>query len=69
MNCITFDCILPVFRREWNSADADPTKGVVPEPLLVLHMERGKILNASDLPNTPAWAKPLVATAPRLSLG
>ncbi len=36
-----------------NSADADPAKGVVPEPVLVLHMEGGKILNAADLPNTP----------------
>jgi len=32
-------------------------------------MERGKILNAADLPNTPGWAKPLVAAALKLSLG
>ena len=52
-----------------NSADADPATGRAPEPVLVLHMERGKILNAADLPNTPDWAKPLVAAALKLSLG
>ena len=46
-----------------NSADADPGKGQMPEPGLVLHMERGKIFNATDLPNTPDWAKPVVAAA------
>ena len=52
-----------------NSADADPAAGRAPEPVLVLHMERGKILNEADLPNTPGWAKPLVAAALKLSLG
>lgn len=52
-----------------NSADADPAKGVAPDPILVLHMKRGKILNAADLPNTPGWAKPLVAAALKLSTG
>jgi hypothetical protein len=42
---------------------------MAPEPVLVLHMERGEILNAADLPNTPDWAKPLVAAALKLSLG
>ena len=52
-----------------NSTDADPAAGRAPEPVLVLHMERGKILNAADLPQTPDWAKPLVAAALKLSLG
>ncbi len=52
-----------------NSVDADPAKGNAPEPVLVLHMERRKILNAVDLPNTPDWAKPIVAAALKLSLG
>ena len=52
-----------------NSADADPAIGRMPKPVLVLHMERGEILNAADLPNTPDWAKPLVAAALKLSLG
>ena len=52
-----------------NSADANPAKGRAPEPVLVLHMERGKILNAADLPHTPDWAKPIVAAALKLSMG
>jgi hypothetical protein len=32
-------------------------------------MERGEILNAADLPNTPDWAKPLIAAALKLSVG
>ena len=52
-----------------NSADTDPAKGRAPEPVLVLHMERGKILNAVDLPHTPDWAKPIVAAALKLGSG
>jgi len=52
-----------------NSADADPAKGTAPEPVLVLHMERGKIVNAADLPHTPDWAKPIVAAALKLGMG
>lgn len=51
-----------------NSVDADPATGSVPEPVLVLHMEGGKILNAADLPDTPEWAKPIVAAAMKLYL-
>ena len=43
-----------------NSAEADPARGRVPEPLLVLHMEKGKIRNPDDLARTPDWAKPVV---------
>jgi predicted ABC-type ATPase len=46
-----------------NSADADPAAGKTPLPALVLHMERGKILNPQDLPRAPEWAKPIVAAA------
>lgn len=46
-----------------NSADADPAKGRAPEPLLVLHIEKGKIRNPSDLARAPGWAKPIVAAA------
>lgn len=52
-----------------NSAEADPAAGKAPEPVLVLHLERGTILNAADLPHTPAWAKPIVAAALKLRLG
>ena len=51
-----------------NSADADPAKGMTPKPVLVLHMEHGKILNVPDLRHTPDWAKPVVAAALQLNL-
>jgi predicted ABC-type ATPase len=51
-----------------NSADADPAKGRAPQPLLVLHMENGKIRNPNDLAGAPDWAKAIVAAAVKLSL-
>jgi len=53
--------------RIWdNSKDADPAAGKTPAPVLVLHMERGRILNPNDLAKAPDWAKPIVASALRL---
>jgi predicted ABC-type ATPase len=49
-----------------NSATADPAAGQAPEPVLVLHMRRGRIVEPSDLASTPEWAKPIVAAAIRL---
>jgi predicted ABC-type ATPase len=50
--------------RLWdNSKDADPAAGKTPAPVLVLHLERGKILNPGDLAKAPDWAKPIVAVA------
>jgi predicted ABC-type ATPase len=46
-----------------NSAEADPARGRTPEPVLVLHLEKGKIKNPDDLARSPAWAKPIVAAA------
>ncbi len=51
-----------------NSVEADPAAGKKPAPLLVLHMEKGKILNREDLARSPAWARPIVAAALKLSL-
>jgi hypothetical protein len=48
-----------------NSKEADPARGVPPEPLLVLHVSRGKIVRVCDLARTPGWAKPIVAAALR----
>jgi predicted ABC-type ATPase len=50
-----------------NSATADPATGQAPRPVLVLHMERGRIVGPSDLTSTPAWAKPIVAAALELA--
>ena len=50
-----------------NSADADPAAGKKPTPVLVLHLEKGKILNRKDLARAPEWAKPIVAAALKLA--
>ena len=50
-----------------NSAEADPHAGVAPDPRLVLQMRSGKILRSSALPQTPAWAKPILAAAMKVS--
>lgn len=49
-----------------NSAEADPHTGVAPEPMLVLHLARGKVVNSCDLALTPDWAKPILAAAMNL---
>jgi predicted ABC-type ATPase len=51
-----------------NSENADPAAGKTPKPKLVLHLERGKILNRRNLKRTPGWAKPIVAAALKLGL-
>jgi predicted ABC-type ATPase len=52
-----------------NSAEADPAAGRKPAPILVLHMEKGKILNRKDLARAPEWAKPIVAAAMKVASG
>jgi predicted ABC-type ATPase len=49
-----------------NSAPADPAAGRAPEPVLVLQLERGKIVGPPDLGATPEWAKAIVAAALKL---
>lgn len=46
-----------------NSVEADPVKGNVPAPMLVLHMIRGSIATTCGLAQVPQWAKPIVAAA------
>lgn len=46
-----------------NSVEADPARGVAPQPLLVLQMTGGKIVAPADLSRTPGWAKPIMAAA------
>jgi predicted ABC-type ATPase len=52
-----------------NSIEADPASGKTPKPLLVLHMERGRILNPQDLPQMPDWAKPIAAAVMKIGAG
>lgn len=49
-----------------NSAPGDPAAGIAPKVLLVLHMEKGRIVGPKNLTRTPEWAKPIVARAMEL---
>lgn len=49
-----------------NSEEADLDAGVSPEPKLLLHIARGKIMSCCDLAATPAWAKPILGAALKL---
>jgi predicted ABC-type ATPase len=49
-----------------NSEEADPDTGVAPEPKVVLHLVRGKVVSCCDLTLTPDWAKPILAAAMKL---
>ena len=46
-----------------NSEEADLDAGVSPEPKLLLHIARGKIMSSCDLAATAAWAKPILGAA------
>jgi predicted ABC-type ATPase len=50
-----------------NSVDADPHAGLAPEPILILHLVKGKVHGLVDLTETPQWAKPLVAAALKIA--
>lgn len=67
LNLIALLPLLTALRMYDNSAEADPADGATPAPVLVLHSERGKILNPADLPRAPDWAKPIVAAALKLA--
>jgi predicted ABC-type ATPase len=68
LNLIELMPHLTALRVYDNSANADPATGKTPKPKLVLHLEHGKIRNPRDLRHTPEWAKPIVATALKMSL-
>jgi predicted ABC-type ATPase len=46
-----------------NSTDRDPAAGRAPNPVMVLRMAGGEIIQPRDLSHTPDWAKPIVAAA------
>ena len=66
LNLIDLLPVLRALRIFDNSVEADPAGGQTPKPLLVLSMDRGKILEPKDLTHTPAWAKPIVGAALKL---
>jgi predicted ABC-type ATPase len=67
LNLIALLPLLTALRMYDNSVEADPADGATPTPALVLHVERGRILNPADLPRAPDWAKPIVAAALKLA--
>ena len=69
INLVKLLPVLTELRVYDNSATADPATGKAPQPVLVLHWERGRIVGPSDLTATPAWAKPIVAAALELTQG
>ena len=67
LNLVQLLPVLTELRVYDNSATADPAAGQAPLPVLVLHMQRGRVVGPSDLTRTPDWAKPIVAAALQLS--
>jgi predicted ABC-type ATPase len=68
INLIMLLPVLASLRVYDNSHEADPASGKTPKPLLVLHMQRGRIVNPQDPPRVPEWAKPVAAAAMRLTM-
>jgi predicted ABC-type ATPase len=65
-NLIRLLPLLTELRVYDNSADADPAAGKAPTPVLVLHIENGRLIGPADLTQTPEWAKPIAAAALKL---
>jgi predicted ABC-type ATPase len=49
-----------------NSTEADPGDGLAPQPVLVLHTVKGRVIATCDLPAAPAWTKPILMAAIRV---
>lgn len=67
LNLIALLPSLAALRLYDNSVDADPDAGRIPMPVLVLHMERGKMIAPWVLGHSPDWAQPIVDAALKLS--
>jgi len=50
-----------------NSAEGDPKAGKPPQPVLLLHMESGRVVAHVPLKQVPQWAKPILAVAFEMS--
>ncbi|MDQ2959948.1 MAG: ZTL protein [Candidatus Dormibacteraeota bacterium] len=46
-----------------NTEEADPRSGLTPKPILLLHAQRGRVVEMCGLDIVPDWAKPIVAAA------
>lgn len=67
-NLIALMPLLAELRVYDNSREGNPAAGTIPEPILLLHWRRGRIVSPSleRLRQTPEWAKPIVARARQL---
>jgi len=50
-----------------NSHQADPVKGLMPKPKIILRFREGRIMNPDQLSYSPEWAQPIVAAAVKLA--
>jgi predicted ABC-type ATPase len=46
-----------------NSEEADPHTGALPDPMLILHLDKGKVVDSCDLTTAPEWTKPILFAA------
>lgn len=67
LNLVTLLPALTSLHLYDNSVEADPAAGKAPQPRLLLHLARGRVIAPKDLTATPAWAKPIVAAALKLA--
>jgi predicted ABC-type ATPase len=63
MNLVQLLPLLTELRVYDNSIEAAPADGHAPRLVLVLHVDRGRIVGPADLSSTSQWAKPIVAAA------
>ncbi len=68
-NLITLVPFLAELRVYDNSREGDADAEDVPEPRLLLHMVRRKIVYVSEPADTPDWVKPIVTAARNLAVG
>jgi predicted ABC-type ATPase len=66
LNLVQLLPALTALRIYDNSIAADLAAAHPPEPRLVLHLDRARIVGPADLSATPPWAKPIVAAAIKL---
>lgn len=64
-NLVKLMPVLASLRVFDNSVEADPRAGRRPQPVLLLQMQAGRVVNHAALRSVPAWAKPLLAAALR----
>ncbi|HJZ98450.1 MAG TPA: zeta toxin family protein [Candidatus Solibacter sp.] len=50
-----------------NSTQADLRSGAAPQPRLILHWRRGRIVSVCDLRSAPEWTKPILTAVLKLS--